>query len=155
MQNRLSILEESLDNKLEVLGQIRDYNLQQEKSFREETADLDSFDEAIARKDELIEKLTRLDDGFEILYQELAEELKGNREKYAGQIKALQAKIAEVTELSVTIQAQEQRNKKLVEAYFTRQRANISQSRKSSKAAYDYYKSMNGSNSPLYYDSKK
>lgn len=155
MQNRLSILEESLDNKLKVLGQIREYNLQQEKSFREETADLDSFDEAIAKKEELIEKLTRLDDGFEILYQELAEELKENREKYAEQIKALQSKIAEVTELSVTIQAQEQRNKKLVEAYFTRQRANISQSRKSSKAAYDYYKSMSASNVPRYYDSKK
>lgn len=155
MQNRLSILEESLDNKLKVLGEIQEFNLQQEKSFREETADLDSFDEAVEKKDELIEKLTRLDDGFEILYEELSEELKGNREKYAGQIKAIQGKIAEVMELSVTIQAQEKRNKKLVEDYFAKQRANISQSRKSSKAAYDYYKNMSGSNSPRFYDNKK
>lgn len=155
MRNRLSILEESLDNKLKVLEQIREYNLQQEKSFREETADLDSFDEAIEKKDELIERLARLDDGFEVLYEEISEELKENREKYAGQIKNLQNKIAQVTELSVTIQAQEQRNKKLVESYFARQRANISQSRKSSKAAYNYYKSMSGSNSSYYYDSKK
>ncbi len=157
MRNRLSILEESLDRKLEVLRQIQQYNEQQEKSFREGTADLDGFDEAVERKGELIDKLNLLDNGFETLYDEIAAELKENREKYAGQIKTLQGKVAEVTELSVTIQAQEKRNKKLVEDYFAGLRSNIGRDRKSSKAAYDYYKNMSGSGyaPPQFYDSKK
>ncbi len=154
MRNRLSILEESLDKKLELLGQIQEYNALQEKSFSEGSADLEGFDEAVERKGELIEKLNRLDDGFEALYQGLSEELAKNRGQYAEQIRALQGKIAKVMELSVSIQAQEKRNKKLIEDYFAGQRAGIRKNRRSSKAAYDYYKSMSNSDMPRFYDNK-
>lgn len=157
MESQLNILAESLDKKLLVLKEIQKYNEEQEKSFQSDQIDMDSFDAAVEKKGQLIEKLTRLDAGFEIMYAKLSEELKDNHAKYAAQIKVLQQKVTEVTELSVSIQAQEQRNKKLVEAYFSRERANIRNGRKSSKAAYDYYKNMNNSNfvPPQYMDSKK
>lgn len=145
MENQLTILSESLDKKLQVLNEIQEYNRKQEQSFLEETANLDDFDAAIEEKGRLIERLSKLDEGFEAVYGKLAEELKGNREKYKFQIRDLQDKIRQVTELGVTIQAQEQRNKKLVEQYFAKERNHIRQSRKSSKAAYDYYKSMSRS----------
>lgn len=144
MESQLNILSESLDQKLQVLKEIQDYNLKQEEAFKNDQADIDSFDEAVEEKDRLIEKLIRLDEGFEALYARLAEELRGNREQHAGQIKVLQEKIAKVTEMGVTIQAQEARNKKLVEDYFAKARAGVRQNRQSSKAAYDYYKSMSG-----------
>ena len=97
-------------------------------------------------KGRLIEELNRLDEGFELLYERLSQELKDNRQKYARQIKALQQKVAQVTELSVVIQSQEQRNKKLVEDFFAGQKAQIGKNRKTSKAAYGYYKSMSGAN---------
>lgn len=144
MESQLDILSESLDKKLSVLQEIQEYNERQAQDFAEGRADLDSFDEAMEEKDRLIEKISKLDEGFELLYEKLAEELKDNRERYAAQIKVLQDKISKVTEMSVSIQAQEARNKKLVEAYFVNARRGLNQNRKNSKAAYDYYKSMSG-----------
>ncbi len=157
MENQLNILSESLDKKLQVLGEIQEYNRQQEQAFQSEQADMDQFDAAIEEKERLIEKLTRLDEGFEILYARLADELKDNRERYAAQIKALQDKVSRVMELSVSVQAQEARNKKLVEDYFKKAHKEIRQSRQSSKAAYDYYRSMSGVGyvQPQFMDSKQ
>ena len=91
------------------------------------------------------------------MYEKLAKELEGNRERYAAQIRELQKKVSKVTELSVSVQAQEARNKKLIENYFAKERANIGQRRKNAKSAFDYYKSMSGNGyvQPQMYDSKK
>lgn len=157
MESQLNILSESLDKKLGVLHEIQEYNIRQEQAFREEQIDMDEFDNAIEEKDRLIEKLTKLDEGFEALYERLAEELKDNREKYADQIKVLQDKIAQIMELSVAVQAREARNKKMVEDYFKKARTGLRQNKKSSKAAYDYYKSMSGAglNQSQFLDSKQ
>ncbi len=144
MNNSLDILSESLDDKIKLLKEIQEYNRKQEKAFSEGEPDIESFDEAIDEKDDLIEKLEKLDEGFESLYDRVSEELKADRNKYAAKIRNLQDKIMTVTELSTTIQAQEARNKKLVEAYFEKQRSTVKEGRLGSKVAYDYYKSMTG-----------
>ena len=140
-----------------MLAQIQEYNKQQEQIFSEETVDMDSFDAAVEEKGRLIEELTRLDSGFEILYQNLAGQLKNNRQKYAAEIRGIQQQIAVVTEMSMTIQAQEKRNKHLIEQYFAKQRAGLRENRKASKAAYDYYKKVNNVAyaPPQFMDSKK
>ena len=151
MENQLTILSESLDKKLEVLQKIREYNKRQEE------VDMGLFDDAVEEKQRLIDEVVHLDEGFEIMYEKLARELEGNRERYAAQIRELQKKVSRVTELSVTVQAQEARNKKLIESYFARERAEIGQRRKNAKSAYDYYKSMSGAGyvAPQMYDNKK
>ena len=156
MENQLTILSESLDKKLKLLNEIQEYNRRQEQSFLEETANFEDFDAAIDEKGRLIEQLDKLDEGFETVYAKLAEELNGNREKYKVQIRELQDKIRRVTELGVSIQAQEQRNKKLIERYFSKARNQIHQERKNSKAVYDYYKRMSANEytSPQLFDSK-
>lgn len=157
MESQLTILSESLDRKLEVLQKIQEYNKRQEKAFSAEKVDISQFDAAVEEKQHLIDEVVRLDDGFEIMYEKLAKELEGNRQRYATQIKELQAKVAKVTELSMSVQAQEARNKKLVEHYFARERAGIGQRRKSAKSAFDYYKSMSGAGyvPPQMYDNKQ
>ena len=156
-ENYLSILEDSLKEKLEITAKIREYNSLQSEALQSEQVDLEKFDMCADEKSKLIERLTTLDKGFETLYRKIAGELKENRQKYGAQIKRLQELITRVTEDSMTIQAQEARNKKLVEEYFQRERSNIGQSRKSSKAAYDYYRNVNKLNAvtPQYMDSKK
>ena len=148
MESQLTILSESLDRKLEVLQKIQEYNKHQEEIFSAQNVDISQFDAAV---------VVRLDDGFEIMYAKLAKELEGNRQHYAAQIRELQTKVAKVTELSVSVQAQEARNKKLVENYFARERAGIGQRRKSAKSAFDYYKSMSGAGyvPPQMYDNKQ
>ncbi|MDE7113752.1 MAG: flagellar protein FliT, partial [Acetatifactor sp.] len=107
MENQLSILSESLDKKLQVLQEIQEYNTRQEEAFKQEQADLESFDDAMEEKERLIEKLTQLDEGFEALFERVSAELKDRREQYAPQIQKLQEKVKQVMDLSVSIQAQE------------------------------------------------
>ena len=98
MENQLTILSESLDKKLEVLQKIREYNKRQEEIFSAEKVDMSLFDDAVEEKQRLIDEVVRLDEGFEILYEKLAKELEGNRQRYAVQIKELQAKVAKAIE---------------------------------------------------------
>lgn len=148
MENQLVILEESLEEKIRVLREIEQYNQQQEATFTAETVDMSGFDDAVEEKGRLIEKLTTLDEGFETLYEKLAVQLQANRGQYAEQIRRLQGLISQVTELSTKVQAQEARNKSLIEQYFARERTSIGQRRKSSAAAYNFYKSMSSLSAP-------
>lgn len=154
----MSILQESLVAKRQILLEIQEYNRKQEAVFTAEEVDMSLFDEAIEEKGRLIERLTQLDDGFDSMYQKLARELENNRERYADQIHTIQQQIKEITDLGVSIQAQEARNKSLVESFFSRERKNIHTSLQNSAKAYNFYKSMSSlnaaSNEPSY-DSKK
>ena len=155
--NYLTLLEESLRRKLQVMDEIQKYNLRQQEIFQADNVDLERFDEYVEEKGTLIEQLTALDNGFEKLYANVAEELKGNREQYAEQIRTLQGLVTEVTDTSVAIQAQEARNKKQVEDFFVKERKKLHMNRKTSKAAINYYKTMNKSSviMPQFMDDKK
>lgn len=157
MDSYLKILEDSLLKKIRVLDDIAAYNEEQRKIFSEGNADIDKFDEYMDKKEELINALSRLDEGFETLYERVAEQLKDNKVLYARQIKRLQQLVKEITDKSVSIQAQEARNKTLIEEYFAKERLNLRNNRRTSKAAYDYYKSMSGISSaqPQFMDSKQ
>jgi protoporphyrinogen oxidase len=157
MENQLTLMIESMDKKLAVMEEIQKYNEEQASVFQEGRADIATFDRDVELKDELIEKLMLLDSGFETMYEKLAEQLKNNKEQYAAQIRILQEKIKQVTAMSVSIQAQEKRNKALIEQYFAKEKEGIRKNRQSSKAAYDYYKSMSQSNmnSSSFMDSKQ
>ena len=156
-ENYLTLLEESLRRKLQVMAEIQEYNLRQQEIFQSGNVDMEQFDEDVAEKGMLIERLTALDNGFEKLYAKVSEQLAGNQAQYASQIKVLRELVTEVTETGVTIQVQEARNKKLIEEYFRREREGIRDGRKSSRAAINYYKNMNKSSvvMPYFMDSKK
>jgi len=157
VENYLGILSESLEQKISVLEDIQAYNIRQEEAFTQDTPDMERFDEALEEKEELIQRLEKLDEGFESVYERVAECLKDNRVAYATQIRELQSKIQRITDMSAAIQAQEARNKKLVENYFIKMRAGIKQNRQGSQAAYNYYKNMSGAvfNNPQFMDSKQ
>lgn len=156
MNNYLLILEESLQKKIDVLEEISSYNEEQYKVFSENMPDLESFDETIERKEELIQKLTQLDEGFESLYAKIAEQLSENREQYAEQIRLLQGLITQITDMSVKIQAQEARNKALIEGFFSKKRREVGDGRRSVHAAMSYYQTQANSQfiPPQFMDSK-
>ena len=96
-ENYLALLEESLRKKLQVMAEIQKYNLRQQEIFQSGNVDMDCFDGYVEEKGSLIERLTALDSGFEKLYAKVAEQLNGNREKYADRIRTLQSLVTEVT----------------------------------------------------------
>lgn len=155
MENYLKILEESLIKKVKVLEQIEEVNRAQAELLSDNTFDMERFDKCVDEKDSMISELNQLDEGFESLYNRVREQLIQDKAKYAEQIKSLQKLIGTITDKSVSIQAQESRNKAAVERYFTSQRKEIGQGRKSSKAAYSYYQNKAGVVNSYFMDTKK
>ena len=141
----VNILVESLEKKKKVLQALQEENKKQEKAMKE-NSDLEEFDRIVSYKEKLIREIQVLDGGFEKLYERIKDDLLAEKKQYASEIKKMQSLIVDVTELSVAIQASEQRNKQLVEQYFSYTRGKIRQAKKSVKVASEYYKSMNRMN---------
>ena len=139
----LDILEDSLKKKKAVLDSIEEYNLSQAELLKGEKLDMEKFDALVDKKDICIEELEKLDEGFESIYAQIKNDLTQNKSRYAEQIQRLQELISQVTEKSVSIQAQESRNKDMVSSHFRKEREALGQGRKSSKAAYSYYQNLN------------
>ncbi|TCL54018.1 hypothetical protein EDD76_12329 [Kineothrix alysoides] len=156
IENYLQVLEQSMHKKTDILSRIQEINLNQEQILKNEGS-VEDFGATIDEKEKLIEELSKLDEGFETLYRHIEEQLVGGREQYKSQIAKLQQLIVEVTEKSVAIQAQETRNYKLAQNYFTVGRKTLQKNRTTSKAALDYYKSMSNSQivQPQFMDKKK
>jgi len=137
----LEILTESLEKKKALLQKLQAENTKQADAVRGE-GDMDAFDKSVKMKGRLIRELNGLDRGFEKVYDRIREELPTGKTLYQEEIKRMQTLISEITELSMNIQASEQRNRQLVENYFSYTRSKIRQAKMSVKAASGYYKSM-------------
>lgn len=157
MENYLSILEESLRKKLQILDELTSYTMAQQELLKAEELDYDAFDQLVEKKDPLVQMIMELDQGFETVYDRIKEQLIGHKELYAVQIRTLQNLISELTDKSVKLQAMEQRNKTAVEQQFRKSREKIRQGRQNKQAALNYYKNMNHSDfvPPQYLDNKK
>lgn len=157
IENYLQILEESLHKKSNVLDRIEEVNKRQEQLLKAELVMDEDFDKCIEDKGALIEELNKLDEGFGSLYEHIKEQLSADRDKYKHQIAALQQLITQVTEKGAAIQVQEVRNKALVEQFFAQRKKELQKGRRSSKAALDYYRSMNQTQvvMPQFLDKKK
>ncbi len=156
-ESYLDMMEESLNQKVEVLeGIVRENEIQKKILEDEEHFDGDGFSATISRKGELIGRIETLNDGFETLYERVKEELDGNKDKYRDKIARFQELIRQITDLSNSIEATERRNQDLAKYYFQTSKSQINQNRKSSQAALDYYLTMNKSKitPPQFYDSK-
>lgn len=157
MNNYLKILEESLEKKIGILDKLQVLSDEQAAILKADAVSLEEFDARVDDKDVLVTELSKLDEGFDVLYENIKAELNGNKDKYAGQIQTLQRLIQQIMDKSVALQAQESRNKDMVTSYFRKERKTVADSRRTSKAAYDYYKNMNSpaAASPQFMDQKK
>lgn len=155
--NYIEILESSLREKNRVLDEIKCLSEKQSEVVSSESFALEDLDEFIEKKGVLIERLERLDDGFEALYEKVSEEIKKNREKYSGQIRNMQNMIREITEKSNSIQALEKRNQTEINSYISKRKSEVKEGRISSKAAMNYYNTQRnaGYNESVFMDSKQ
>ena len=155
----LAIMEQSLEKKVLILDQIIEKNAEQNEMLKQEDMSWEDFDENANQKMDLIGEIEKLDEGFEELFQRVRQELEteGGKERYADAIRRMQNLITQITEKSASVQAQEARNKTLVEKYFQQAREKIRGGRTSSKVAMDYYKNASWTtvSQPHFLDSKK
>ncbi len=140
----LDMLEESLQKKIGILDKIEEENKKQTEILKDVSkVNEKAFDEILDVKGELIEQIIALDDGFQTLFDRVKEEVGNNKELYKDQIKRMQDLIQEISGKSASIEAAEHRNKKLAEEYFSSAREKMNYSRKTSAAAFNYYRTMN------------
>lgn len=138
----LSIMLQSLKKKEELLDAIIQINRQQKEELENPALDPDDFDKTFSDKAELIDTLELLDSGFEKLYERVRDELAGNREFYREEIAQMQECIRRLTEKSADIQAQEARNKELMQQKFASIKKQVKEVRKSQKVVNQYYRNM-------------
>lgn len=151
------IMLQSLQKKRKVLDSIIQINKRQKEELENPSLDPDDFDKTVEEKSELIEQLELLDNGFEKLYEKVREELQVNKEEHRDEILQMQNDIRLLTEKSMEIQAQEARNKQLMEQKFASVKKQVKEIRSSQKVVNQYYKNMmkKGYAEPQFLDNKK
>ena len=138
----ITILIQSLEKKIRVLDKIIESNKDQKEILSQEEMDTDRFEANLDEKGRLIDELNLLDDGFQEIYNRVKDELGDNRELYKEEIKRMQKLISDITEKSVTIRAEEERNRAAAAKQFDNMRDNIQVAKRSRQAANVYYSNM-------------
>ena len=153
----LQIMIESLEKKIQVMDKIMELDKRQFDLSVTQPVDMKAYDATMDEKGLLIDELNKLDDGFTSTYELVKEEVQANPQKYKEKVLVMQELIRKAVEKSVTIQAQEQRNKQAIQSVFVRKRQEIHGKRISSSAATKYYKAMSRINDvdPQLMDKKK
>ena len=116
----------------------------QEQLLKAEELDDAAFNETIEKKEVHIKKILEFDSGFQAIYNRIEEELKNHTAEYKEQVQELQQLIAGVTELGVSLQALEQKNKTSMEVHLSERKKGIKQFKVSKQTADRYYKNMVG-----------
>lgn len=133
------ILIESLKKKKEALEEILKYTKEQETILAKDNFEEEWFEQFIDKKQQYIEVINKLDEGFELTFERVKEELGEHKDMFKNEILSLQGLIREVTELSANIQTLENRNKISFENKMRRKKENIKRARLSSQSASRYY----------------
>lgn len=141
-------LRESLEKKLKIMEETYSLCKLQSDVLESETVDFDRFDQLVDEKDICIDKISKLDEGFELVYQRVQDELLNNKDAYSLEIKRMQELITKITDYGTKIMALEERNKKKVTFALNNERLSIREGRRSVNVAMNYYKGMTGMGIP-------
>ena len=147
MANYLQALSDSLDKKIGILDRLAILTDEQRNIATAQTFDDEEFQKTLDEKEELIDQLTRLDTGFQILYDNIKAGLDKNREMY---------KNKNILDKNAALQVAENNKRNLISKRFTELKREVHQGRKSRDTAANYYKTMNNITAePYFMDQKK
>lgn len=153
----IQVLIDSLKKKIAVLDKISQINGEQKQLAATDRLELEEFQKTLDKKQECIDELNKLDEGFELVYKRVKTELTEDAAAHKEEITLLKALIGEITEKSVAVQAEEERNRQTIAAHFSSFKKEIRQFKASRSATANYYKNMNKLQNvePVFMDKKK
>lgn len=153
----IQVLIDSSKKKVKVLEDISRLNEEQKILASGEKLDLEKLEVTLEGKQDCIDELNKLDEGFELIYERVKPEILGHASDHKEQIQELKELVALITEKSMAVQAEEERNKQAIAAHFASYKKEIRQFKASKSAASNYYKNMNNLQSlqPMFMDKKK
>lgn len=154
--NYVQIMTDSLVMKKSVLEKIVAFNEEQKKIVSSDDFDGNLFRENVNKKAQLVEEINRLDAGFDDLFRRVREVLDADKASYSNQIATMKTLIKDVTDLAVKVEADEARNKRLVEKKFAELRKGVQTAKTNVQKTNAYYQNMNKlDTSPQFMDQKK
>ena len=136
------MMRESLEKKVEILEKIHLMNREQNIILQDPGSTPEAFDENVLQKENLINQMMELDQGFEQLYNRVKPTLEAVGSNHSEEIRKMKMLITEITDLSSSIQAQEARNHELAVAKFSSVRSKAKEVRKGQQAVNTYYRNM-------------
>ncbi len=144
----IQIMIESLTKKSELLDKLIRKNEAQHdcvagKDYEE--IDWDAFNLLVAEKQTAIDRIVKMDEGFQSLYDRVKEQLNEDKDKYADKIREIQRLIEVITGQGVKISTGEERNRKIIEKVLGSKKKEIRQTRNSLRVASSYAQTMSGS----------
>lgn len=153
----IEILKQSLTKKIELLDTIMALNVLQKDMLENPDLDPDELEENLNRKADLVEQLSKLDDGFSQIYDRVQADLTENRGAYSEDIAQMKRDINAIMDKSTAIQSQEKRNQVLMQQKFTSVKKQIKEVKKSRQAVNSYYRNMMKMGTPdsTFLDNKK
>ena len=153
----IQILIDSLTAKCRLLDEIQRENARQYDAIRKEPMDEEVFEDTIEKKQKCLEELQRMDEGFQRIYEKVREVLQDQKDAYREEITTLQEWIRRLTEQSLKVEQEEQRNKDVFENQMNALRRKGRSLKTANKVAQGYYQSMNQLNvvDPQFMDKKK
>lgn len=127
MDTYVDVLLTSLKKKKHVLEKLDQVVDKQGQALKTNPIDIDDLDELQKQKGDLIAEIEQMEDGFEKVYTRVGEELSRERQKYRSQIEQMQCYIKVITDMTVKIKAQEERNRQYMEMFFKSKKDEIRQ----------------------------
>lgn len=148
IDNYLQILIDCLDKKEVLLDRIIEKNRKQYecvKGKEYDSVDWDAFNLLVTEKDIAINRIIEIDDGFDETYNIIKDEVVANKERYRDKVVILKEQIGKLTDKGVRIQADEERNRQIIDNLFSKTRQDIKKQRTGINVANAYYKTMSNS----------
>ena len=142
--NYLELMKDSLVKKEKILINILELTKEQEKLLNSEQFDDEAFDNLIAEKSILIEKINKLDEGFELTYKRIEDKIKAEPSCYRENIEKLQELIRTLVDRGVEVETLERRNQIKFDMNISRSKDRIRSYNLNSNAVTKYYSNMSG-----------
>ncbi|MFP4697143.1 MAG: hypothetical protein ACLFMO_00400 [Eubacteriales bacterium] len=142
IESYIEILIDSLIQKKALLLKLNKETKKQAKIANKDEFKLIEFEETIKEKEKLLKQVELLDNGFNGIYERVRHDLINSKEQYKDKIIEFKKIINEISELSITIQVAEERNKNSIEKQLSKYKKEVKQFKQNKKSVTSYYKSM-------------
>ena len=154
---KLDSLESNLNKKSVLLKEMAEVLEQQLQLLNTSDMQLEELDLCMEKQGNLTEELESLNEEADSLYEYLQKADISAEAGNASKIVHIKELLAQITTDFDILQEKEQNARQRMDAFFQKERKNFGDGRRSSKAAFDYYKNMSGANvvPPQFMDWKK
>ena len=154
----INIMIDTLKKKENILKELKNTTIKQATFLEQEDFDADGFDSTIDEKQNKIDELLKLDEGFMDLYEKVKDTLLNDGKDYTSEIEQAKVLIKTQTDMSVELQALEEKNRIKLSIHLSKGRQKGKDFRTSSRTAAAYYKNMSNRHQEgdsYFLDSKK